>query len=95
VSAEKLQFVAEALGLLSSGALAWQSFRLVRHLRTVREVRDLATRRTATRIGELAEKGAEVLEKTVSRWDAADERLVVIGLFGLTGSFLLKLIALA
>ena len=46
-------------------------------------------------MGELAGEGADALEKTIARWDARDQWLVVIGLVGMALSFLLKLIGLS
>jgi hypothetical protein len=41
----------------------------------------------------LAERGAATLEETIGRWDARDQWLIVIGVVGLTLSFLLELAA--
>jgi hypothetical protein len=102
-----LDIAAECVGFVSSVALSWQSFRLVRHLRAVRDlrfledlrvVRDLRLleeRKQGHKLGELAGQGAETLEKTIARWDARDQWLVVIGLVGIAISFLLKLIGLS
>jgi hypothetical protein len=96
MTGDGVRVVADAMGLVSSAALTWQSYRLVRHLRAVRELRQLGQRQGGDApMGELARKGADVLERTVSRWDATDERLVVIGMVGLTFSFVLKLVAVA
>jgi hypothetical protein len=80
---------AESVGFVSSIALTWQSYRLVRHLRAVRDLRRLAERQPSSKIRELAEEGASTLEKTIARWDARDQWLVV-GLIGVTLSFLLN-----
>ena len=84
---------AECLGFISALALTWQSFRLVRHQRAVRDLRRLGEANADTKIGELAATGAERLEQTLSRWDARDQWFVVVGLVGLALSFLLKIIA--
>ena len=39
---------------------------------------------------ERAERTAEALEQLITRWDAADYRLVLIGLVGLALSFAIK-----
>ena len=91
---ERLNFLAEMLGFLSSAALAWQTFRLVRHQRVARDLRDLSQQRRGTRVGELAEEGAVRLDQLIDRWDARDQWLVFIGVAGLALSFLLKLISL-
>ena len=85
---------AESVGFVSTMALTWQSFRLVRHLRAVRDLRRIEERKQGHKVGELAGEGADSLEKTIGRWDARDQWLVVIGLVGITVSFLLKLIGL-
>jgi len=90
-----LDIAAECVGFVSSVALSWQSFRLVRHLRVVRDLRFLEERKQGHKLGELAGQGAETLEKAIARWDARDQWLVVIGLVGIAISFLLKLIGLS
>lgn len=70
---ERLNFLAEMLGFLSSVALAWQTFRLVRHQRVARDLRDLSQQRRGTRVGELAEEGAVRLDQLIGRWDARDQ----------------------
>jgi len=89
------EIAAESVGFLSSVALCWQSFRLVRHLRAVRDLRRVEERKQGDKLGELAGEGADTLEKTIARWDARDQWLVVIGLAGIALSFLLKLISLS
>ena len=76
-------------------ALTWQSFRLVRHQRAVRDLRRVEAHKQGQKLGELAGEGADTLEKTIARWDARDQWLVGIGLIGITLSFLLKLIGLS
>ena len=71
---------AESVGFASSIALSWQSFRLVRHLRAVRDLRRVEERRQGQKLGELAGEDADKLEKTIGRWDARDQWLVVVGL---------------
>lgn len=93
VTREGLNIAAECVGFVSALALIWQSVRLVAHLRTVRDLRRLGEEKPATKLSELAAKGAETLERTVSRWDERDQWSVVIGLVGLALSFLLRLIA--
>lgn len=90
-----LDIAAESVGFVSSIALSWQSFRLVRHLRAVRDLRGVEERRQGQKLGELAGEGADKLEKTIGRWDARDQWLVVVGLVGLAVSFLLKLVGLS
>ena len=87
--------MAECVGFVSATALTWQTYRLVTHQRTVRDLRHIGERNDGTRTGALAKVGAEALEETIGRWDARDQWFVVIGLVGLTLSFLLKLVALA
>jgi|SRR5271170_5024877 len=89
------EIAAESLGFVSSVALSWQSFRLVRHLRAVRDLRRIEERQQGHKLDELAGEGADALEKTIARWDARDQWLVVIGLVGMALSFLLKLIGLS
>jgi hypothetical protein len=91
---ERLNFLAELLGFLSSAALAWQTFRLVRHQRVARDLRNLSEQRRGTRAGELAEEGAAKLDQLIGRWDARDQWLVFTGVAGLALSFLLKLVSL-
>ena len=93
MSPATLSAIGDGLGFVSAGALAWQAFRLVRHQRVTHDLRADAKQAASDKAKELAEKGADVFERTVSRWDESDQRLVVTGLIGLAGSFLLKLIA--
>jgi hypothetical protein len=90
---EGLNIAAECVGFISALALTWQAYRLVKHQRAVRDLRRVSEQAAGTRISELAAQGADTLEKTISRWDARDQWLVVVGLVGLALSFLLKLIA--
>ena len=94
MSPAKLTAIGDALGFLSAAALAWQAFRLVRHQKVPHDLRAVAKQSASNKTKELAEKGADVFERTVTRWDESDQRLVVIGLLGLAGSFLVKLVAL-
>jgi hypothetical protein len=94
MTAASMNLWAESIGFLSSVALAWQAFRLIRHQRAVRDLRTVGDRHTGTRIGELAERGAQTLEETIGRWDAVDQWLVVAGLVGIAVSFALKLVAI-
>jgi hypothetical protein len=91
----EFEIAAESVGFVSSVALSWQSFRLVRHLRAVRDLRRIEERKQGDKLGELAGEGADTLEKTIARWDARDQWLVVVGLIGIALSFLLKLIGLS
>jgi hypothetical protein len=93
ITREGLNIASECVGFVSALALTWQSLRLVGHLRAVRNLRSVGQTKPGTKVGELADKGAETLERTVSRWDERDQWFVVIGLAGLALSFLLKLIA--
>jgi hypothetical protein len=95
VTRETVNLLAELLGFLSAASLTWQSYRLVAHLRTVRDLRGVGERRPEERTGELAARGAELLEKTIGRWDAKDQWLVVTGLGGLAASFLVKMLTYA
>ena len=88
---ETINLLGDLVGFISSGALAWQAVRMMRHLKEVRDLRAVAERKPDTRAGALAAQGATVLEQLVSRWDARDQRLVVVGAVGLALSFLLKL----
>jgi hypothetical protein len=56
-------------------------------------MRDAGERQKGTETGNLANEGAVELEKTVSRWDVTDQRLVVTGFVILALSFVLKLAA--
>lgn len=94
MSPATLNAIGEGLGFLSAAALAWQAFRLVRHQKVPHDLRADAKQATSDKTKELAEKGADVFERTVSRWDESDQRLVLIGLLGLASSFLVKLVAL-
>jgi len=94
VSPATLNAIGEGLGFLSAAALAWQAFRLVRHQKVPHDLRADAKQSASNKAKELAEKGADVFERTVTRWDKSDQRLVVIGLVGLASSFLVKLVAL-
>jgi len=87
-----LELLAEAVGFISAAALAWQAYRLMRHLRTVHELREVAQRQASrsTDMQERAERTAQSLEQLVTRWDAVDYRLVLIGLIGLALSFVIK-----
>jgi hypothetical protein len=95
ITSKGLNIASECVGFVSALALTWQSVRLVGHLRAVQNLRSVGDQNPGTKVGELAEKGAETLERTVSRWDERDQWFVVIGLVGLALSFLLKLIAYA
>jgi hypothetical protein len=66
---------------------------LVKHQRAVRDLRRVSEHAPGTKISELAAQGADTLEKTIARWDARDQWLVVVGLVGLALSFLMKLVA--
>jgi hypothetical protein len=55
-------------------------------------MRQAGERQAGNEIGELANKGADELEKTVSRWDVT-ERLVVTGFVLVALSFVLELAA--
>ena len=95
--------IAETIGFLASIALAYQAVRLLRHQRSVRELR--ATAEELKKIKEqpagearttaiaLAEKGAKSLEKAIGQWDKRDQYMVFIGLGGLILSFGIKLCA--
>src|SRR6185437_13684055 len=39
-----VELLAEAVGFISAAALTWQAYRLMRHLRTVHELREAAQR---------------------------------------------------
>ena len=93
MSESALTVLSDLVGFVSSGALAWQAVRLVRHLRGVRDLRAIGERKVGTRTGELAERGAATFQETIARWDARDQWFVVIGITGVAVSFLLKLAA--
>jgi hypothetical protein len=93
VTSDQLAFYSDLAGLASAALLSTQSYRLIRHLRTVKGMRDAGKRQAGTETGNLANEGAEELEKTVSRWDQTDQRLVVTGFLVLALSFALKLAA--
>ena len=88
-----VELLAEAVGFISAAALAWQAYRLMRHLRTIHELRDIAQRQAgrSTDMQERAERTAQALEQLITRWDAVDYRLVLTGLIGLALSFVIKL----
>lgn len=87
-----VELLAEAVGFISAAALAWQAYRLMRHLRTVHELREVAQRQAgrSTDMQERADRTAQALEQLITRWDAVDYRLVLVGLIGLALSFVIK-----
>lgn len=87
-----IELLAEAVGFISAAALASQAYRLMRHLRTIHELRNVAQRQAgrSTAMQEHAERTAQTLEQLITRWDAVDYRLVLIGLIGLALSFVIK-----
>jgi hypothetical protein len=91
VTESTLNLLGDLVGFISSGALAWQALRLVRHQRVVRNLRQISERNAGGRTAHLAEQGAATLEETIGRWDARDQWLVAIGVIGIALSFLLKL----
>jgi hypothetical protein len=96
--------IAETLGFLASIALAYQAVRLLRHQRSVRELKATADElnkvkeqpagEARTKAIALAEKGARSLEKAIGQWDKRDQYIVFIGLGGLILSFGIKLCGL-
>ena len=56
-------------------------------------MRQAGERQAGNEIGELANKGADELEKTVCRWDVTDQWLVVTGFVLVALSFVLELAA--
>lgn len=88
-----VELLAEAVGFISAAALAWQAYRLMRHLRTVHQLREAAQRQAgrSTDMQERAERTAQALEQLITRWDAVDYRLVLVGLIWLALSFVIKL----
>lgn len=89
----EVELLAQALGFVSAAALAWQAYRLVRHLRTIHDLREAAQRQSgrSADLQQRAERSAEALETLVARWDAVDYQLILVGLIGLMLSFLAKL----
>ena len=61
--------------------------------RTVRGMRQAGERQAGNETGELANEGADELEKTVCRWDVTDQWLVVTGFVLVALSFVLELAA--
>jgi hypothetical protein len=93
IKPETLSALGDLAGFISGGLLAYQTTRLIGHLRTVRGMRQAGERQKGTETGNLANEGADELEKTVSRWDETDQWLVVTGFVVLALSFFLKLAA--
>jgi hypothetical protein len=71
-----VELLAEAVGFISAAALTWQGYRLMRHLRTVHELRETARRQAerSTDMQERAERTAQALEQLITRWDAVATR---------------------
>jgi Cys-tRNA synthase (O-phospho-L-seryl-tRNA:Cys-tRNA synthase) len=102
---KQLNVLAEIIGFLAAFALTYQTVRLLRHQKSVRDMRataeELKGLKARAQAGEninprsieLAEKGAAILEKTIAQWDKRDQYFVFIGLGGLMLSFALKLSA--
>lgn len=98
--------LAEVIGFLATIALTYQTIRLLKHQKSVRDMRkmanDLKSLKDKVESGKVAnqkdiemlEKGAEELERTVAQWDKRDQYLVFIGLGGLMLSFGIKLLGL-
>jgi hypothetical protein len=85
---------AESVGFMSSIALSWQSFRLLRQLRAVRDLRRVEERRPGQKSGELAGRAP-----TNSRKPSDAGRPAINGSWswdswGLLYQFLLKLVGL-
>jgi Cys-tRNA synthase (O-phospho-L-seryl-tRNA:Cys-tRNA synthase) len=102
---KQLTVLAEIIGFLATLALTYQTIRLLRHQKSVREMRSMAEELKAlsakSKSGQpvnqkdidMLEKGAEALEKTIAQWDKRDQYFVFAGLGGLMLSFALKLFA--
>ena len=59
---EGLNIAAECIGFVSALALTWQAYRLVRHQRAVRDLRQ-AAEHAANKMADLATQGADILKK--------------------------------
>lgn len=104
---KQLTVTAEIVGFLATIALTYQTVRLLRHQKSVRDMRtkaeELKALRAQAKPGDntldqtikLAQEGAEILEKTIAQWDKRDRNFVFVGLGGLMLSFALKLWALS
>jgi hypothetical protein len=104
---KQLAVTAEIVGFLATLALIYQTVRLLRHQKSVRDMRAKAEELKALKAQatpgdnslektiKLAEEGAEILEKTIAQWDKRDRNFVFVGLGGLMLSFGLKLWGLA
>lgn len=91
---EILALTAETIGFLSATALSWQAFRFVRHLRTVKDLRDAASDPVSSKMGEMALAAARLFKQTVERWDRKDHWLITVGLIGVPLSFLIKVVSI-
>lgn len=92
MTAIQLNVIAEILGFLSALCLTWQSYRLVSHQKGEKDLRE-AGEGGSQKIRELATTGADKFRETLGRWDRKDQWFVVIGLVGLSSSFLIKIVA--
>jgi hypothetical protein len=95
VTAIQLNVTAEILGFLSALCLTWQTYRLISHQKGEKDLREAGVEGGSEKIKELATAGADTFRETLGRWDRKDQWFVVIGLVGLSLSFLIKLVALA
>jgi hypothetical protein len=106
VTPKQLVVTAEIIGFLATIALTLQTVRLLRHQRSVRDLRGVAEdlkklkdqpeesgKDSRKKAIELAEKGAKLLEESISQWDKRDQYFVFIGLVGLMLSFVVKILS--
>lgn len=102
---KELNVLAEIVGFLATIMLTYQTVRLLKHQRSVRNMRqtaddlkklrdqaDAPNKATHQKAIELAEQGAKILENTIAQWDKRDQYFVFVGLGGLMLSFALKLL---
>jgi hypothetical protein len=104
---KQLTVTAEIVGFLATFALTYQTVRLLKHQKSVRDMRAKAEElkalkaqatpgdNTLEKTIKLAEEGAEILERTIAQWDKRDRDFVFVGLGGLMLSFGIKLWALS
>ena len=95
MTTEDLAALGDLIGFVSAGLLTFQAYRLVTHLRTLKQWRESQERAAGSPLATYAKDGADAFERNVTRWDAKDERLVFAGLALLIVSFVLKLAAYA
>jgi hypothetical protein len=104
---KQLTVIAEIVGFLATMALTYQTVRLLRHQKSVSDMRKTAEELKALKAKaqqgddtlqktiDLMEEGAKILENTIAQWDKRDRNFVFVGLGGLMLSFAIKLWALS